>query len=215
MNKYCSPEISVNPIETSSILVASGARQSASKVMSSPSPTVKKEQNQVRRDAPNIVRKVTYTLSGDKIIINIPLKDGVKSVTEMAVVSPDGDKCIVYDSYIYTQKQFGKNGTDINYYVEKIQQALDARLQNSNISTTDIVLKVAERHISNHGRIIDGDLAMIISAVTKVTGQEINTDLEWAGMDIVLRNFKDKVFFTEYRPTPFGLDTKLIPASEF
>jgi hypothetical protein len=107
-------------------------------------------------------------------------------------------------------KQFAQNATDIPYYVEKMQQALD--FKNQNLSTRDIILKVASMHISNHGRIIDGDLSMIISAVSTVTEQNLDTDLEWSGMDIVLKNYRDKVYFTRYA---FGLEPTLIPASEY
>ena len=88
-------------------------------------------------------------------------------------------------------KQFAQNATDIPYYVDKMQQALD--FKNQNLSTRDIILKVASMHISNHGRIIDGDLAMIISAVSKVTEQNLDTDLVWSGMDAVLKIYRDKV----------------------
>lgn len=71
---------------------------------------------------------------------------------------------------------------------------------------------MASKHISTHGRIIDNDLSMIISAVAKLTEQKLDTDLVWSGMDIVLKNYKDKVFFTRYA---FGMEPTLIPASEY
>ena len=109
-----------------------------------------------------------------------------------------------------TMQQFAQNATDIAYYVEKMQQALD--FKNQNLSTRDIILKVASKHISNHGRIIDGDLSMIISAASKVTELPLDTDLEWSGMDIVMKNYRDKVFFTRYA---FGMEPTLVPALEY
>lgn len=44
-------------------------------------------------------------------------------------------------------KQFAQNATDIPYYIDKMQQALD--FKNQNLSTMDIILKVVLKHISN------------------------------------------------------------------
>jgi len=197
---YTNPEVSIINIETSSIIASSGS------VQSTVTPA-KPAEPKVKRSVPS---KITYNVVGDSIFITIPSETGAKKIQKKAVVVPGGDKCIVYNSYIYTMKQFAQNATDIAYYVEKMQQALD--FKNQNLSTRDIILKVASMHISNHGRIIDGDLSMIISAVSTVTEQNLDTDLEWSGMDIVLKNYRDKVFFTRYA---FGLEPTLIPASEY
>ena len=154
--------------------------------------------------------KITYSIVGDSIFISIPSTKGIRKIREKAVLVPDGSKCILYNGYIYMMKQFAQNATDIPYYVEKMQQALDFKSQN--LSTRDIILKVASKHISNHNRIIDGDLSMIISAVSIVTEQNLDTDLEWSGMDIVLKNYSDKVFFTRYA---LGMEPALISASEY
>lgn len=197
---YKKPEVNCIDIETSSIIAASGSSQSSSQPIKLAEPKVK----------PSVPTKITYNVVGDSVFITIPSATGVKKIQEKAVVVPGGDKCIVYNSYIYIMKQFAQNATDIAYYVEKMQQALD--FKNQNLSTRDIILKVASKHISNHGRIIDGDLSMIISAVSKVTEQPLDTDLEWSGMDVVLKNYRDKVFFTRYA---FGMEPTLIPASEY
>lgn len=197
---YKKPEVNCIDIETSSIIAASGSSQSSSQPIKLAEPKVK----------PSVPTKITYNVVGDSVFITIPSATGVKKIQEKAVVVPGGDKCIVYNSYIYIMKQFAQNATDIAYYVEKMQQALD--FKNQNLSTRDIILKVASKHISNHGRIIDGDLAMIISAVSKVTEQNLDTDLVWSGMDAVLKNYRDKVFFTRYA---MGMEPTLIPASEY
>ena len=158
----------------------------------------------------SVQTKITYNVVGENINIYIPTANGGRKIQEKAVIVPGGDRCIIYDSYIYSMKQFVQNATDIQYYVEKMQQALDYK--NRNLSTRDIILKVASKHISEHNRIIDGDLSMIISAVSKITEQDLNTNMEWAGMDIVLEKYKEKVFFTRFVP---GKDPTLIPASEF
>lgn len=197
---YKNPEVNTINIETSSIIATSSSVQSPVTPAKPTEPKVK----------PSVPTKITYNVVGDNVFISIPSATGVKKIQEKAVVLPDGDRCIVYNSYVYTMKQFAQNATDIAYYVKKMQQALD--FKNQNLSTRDIILKVASKHISNHGRIIDGDLSMIISAVSKVTEQPLDTDLEWSGMDIVLKNYRDKVFFTRYA---FGMEPTLIPASEY
>lgn len=197
---YKNPEVNIINIETSSIIATSGSVQNTATPATPAEPKVK----------PSIPTKITYNVVGDSVFITIPSVTGVKKIQEKAVVVPGGDRCIVYNSYVYTMKQFAQNATDIAYYIEKMQQALD--FKNQNLSTRDIILKVASKHISNHGRIIDGDLSMIISAVSKVTEQPLDTDLEWSGMDIILKNYRDKVFFTRYT---FGMEPTLIPASEY
>lgn len=197
---YKKPEVNIINIETSSIIAASGSVQSTATQSKLEKPKAKA----------SVPTKITYNIVGDTIFITLPSATGVRKIQEKAVVVPGGDKCILYNSYIYTMKQFAQNATDIPYYVEKMQQALD--FKNQNLSTEDIILKVASKHISNHGRIIDGDLSMIISAVSTVTEQNLDKDLEWSGMDIVLKNYKDKVFFTRYA---FGMEPTLIPASEY
>ena len=197
---YKNPEINIINIETASIIATSGKVQS-------PGPTTKPVEPKVK---PNVPTKITYNLVGDNILISIPSAVRIRKIQEKAVVVPGGDRCIVYNCYIYTMKQFAQNATDIPYYVDKMQQALD--FKNQNLSTRDIILKVASMHISNHGRIIDGDLAMIISAVSKVTEQNLDTDLVWSGMDAVLKIYRDKVFFTRYA---MGMEPTLIPASEY
>lgn len=197
---YKNPEINIINIETASIIATGGKVQS-------PGPTTKPVEPKVK---PNVPTKITYNLVGDNIFISIPSAVGIRKIQEKAVVVPGGDRCIVYNCYIYTMKQFAQNATDIPYYVDKMQQALD--FKNQNLSTRDIILKVASMHISNHGRIIDGDLAMIISAVSKVTEQNLDTDLVWSGMDAVLKIYRDKVFFTRYA---MGMEPTLIPASEY
>lgn len=197
---YKNPEINIINIETASIIATGGKVQS-------PGPTTKPVEPKVK---PNVSTKITYNLVGDNIFISIPSAVGIRKIQEKAVVVPGGDRCIVYNCYIYTMKQFAQNATDIPYYVDKMQQALD--FKNQNLSTRDIILKVASMHISNHGRIIDGDLAMIISAVSKVTEQNLDTDLVWSGMDAVLKIYRDKVFFTRYA---MGMEPTLIPASEY
>lgn len=197
---YKKPEVNIINIEPSSLIAASCSVQSTTTQTKAEKP----------KEKPSAPQKITYNIVGDSIFITIPSATGVRKIQEKVVVVPGGDKCILYNSYIYTMKQFAQNATDIPYYVEKMQQALD--FKNHNLSTMDIILKVASMHISKHGRIIDGYLSMIISAISTVTEQNLDTDLEWSGMDIVLKNYRDKVFFTRYA---FGLEPTLIPASEY
>ncbi|GEM_PF-6373889 len=173
---YKNVEINIIDIDTSSIIATS------SSVQNTATPAKPEEQ----KAKPSVSTKITYDIVGDSVFITIPTATGNRKILEKAVVVPGGDKCIVYNSYIYTLKQFVQNATDIPYYVEKMQQAMD--FKNQNLSTRDIILKMVSKHISNHNRIIDSDLSMIISAVSKVTEQTLDTELEWSGMDIVLKN---------------------------
>ena len=197
---YRNPEVKVINIVTSSIMASSGSVQNTAAPAKPTEPKVK----------PSVPAKITYSIVGDNVLITIPSATGARKIQEQAVVVPGGDKCIVYDSYLYTMKQFAQNATDIPYYIDKMQQALD--FKNQNLSTMDIILKVVLKHISKHGRIIDGDLSMIISAVSKVADLNLDTDLEWSVMNIVLNNYRDKVFFTRYA---LGMEPTLIPASEY
>ncbi len=200
MKTYNNPEFNITDIKTNSIIAASSSRQS-------PSTIVKNTESNLK---PSSQTKITYDIVGEDINIYIPMETGVRRIQEKAVIVPGGDKCIVYNGYIYTMKQFAQNATDIPYYIDKMQQALN--FKNKNVTAIDIILKMASNHISFHGRIIDGDLSMIISAIAKVTGQNLDTDLEWSGMDVVLKNYRDKVFFTRY---VFGTEPTLIPATEY
>lgn len=197
---YKNPEIDIVDTELSSIIAASNSMQSLTTAATPVEPKAK----------PSASTNITYNMVGENIYITIPSENGTRKIQEKTVIVPDGDRCIVYNSYIYTMKQFSQNATDVPYYIEKMQQALD--LKNQNLSTRDIILKIASNHILNHGRIIDGDLSMIISAVSKVTEQKLNSDLEWSGMDIVFEKYGDKVFFTQYA---FGREPVLVPASEY
>lgn len=196
---YKNPEAYIIDIETS-FIIATSSREHNHTTAKPVEPIAK----------PSVPTKITYNIVGENIFITIPSATGSIKIQEKAIAVPDGGKCILYDIYIYTMKQFAQSATDIPYYIEKMQQALD--FKNQNLSTTDIILKVASNHISNHRRIIDGDLSMIISAVSKVTQQNLDTDLELSGMNTVLKNYRDKVFFTRYA---IGKEPTLIPASEY
>lgn len=211
---YNKPNAKIIDVECLSILASSGSETKVKQV-SQPATPNKPITSEIKKPAPSVkAAKVTYNIIGEQIHINIPLPTGTKNCVEKVVVDPDGDKCIIYDCYFFTMKQFAQNATDIPYYIEKIQQALNYK--NQNLSSRDIVLKVAENHITNHGRIIDGDLSMIISAVAKVTGDKLDTDFEWSGLDAVLRNYESKVFFTKFTFTPVGpSNPTLITASQF
>lgn len=211
---YNKPNAKIIDVECSSIL-ASSASETKEKKVAQPTAPTKSATSEVKKQIPSVkAAKVTYNIVGEQIHINIPLPAGAKNCVEKVVVDPEGDKCIIYDCYFFTMKQFAQNATDIPYYIEKIQQALNYKMQN--LSSRDIVLKVAENHIVNHGRIIDGDLSMIISAVAKVTGDKLDTDFEWSGLDVVLKSHESKVFFTKFTFTPFGpSNPTLITATEF
>lgn len=134
---YRNPEVKVINIVTSSIMASSGSVQNTAAPAKPTEPKVK----------PSVPAKITYNIVGDNVLITIPSATGAGKIQEQAVVVPGGDKCIVYDSYLYTMKQFAQNATDIPYYIDKMQQALD--FKNQNLSTMDIILKVVLKHISN------------------------------------------------------------------
>lgn len=72
------------------------------------------------------MEQVSYKfISNEKVQICIPLEGRLKLIDAETVVSPDGDRCVVYDNYVVSLKQMWQNATDIDFYLEKIQQAYD------------------------------------------------------------------------------------------
>ena len=45
--------------------------------------------------------KITYKIIGENILISIPFATGNREILEKTVVVPDGDRCILYKSYLY------------------------------------------------------------------------------------------------------------------
>lgn len=208
--KYYSPRVKVFNIETSPILSVSNSKEDNNKHTTNTS-----ENKKIETKANHVVSsKITYSFIRNYINISIPLATGTKNIQEKTVIDPEGDRLIIYDSYIFTMKQFSKNATDIPYYIDKMQQAL--YYKNQNFSTEQIIIELVSKHISNNGRIIDGDLSMIISAVSRVTDHKLDTNFEWSCLDTILkRGFEDKLLFTIYNQTPLGMEPKLVTASQY
>lgn len=110
-----------------------------------------------------------------------------------------------------------KNVTDIDYFVGKIDRAVNLLNEGKSL---DVVLNTLIReHINQHGRIIDTDLMMmtnvlelvIIAAHGKVNSETLR--LQSAG--IAMNQYEDKFFITVYHRTPFGIQPDLISANEF
>ena len=89
---YKNPESNIINIETASIIATSGKVQS-------PGPTTKPVEP---KGQPNVPTKIPYNLVGDNIFISIPSAVWIRKIQEKAVVVPGGDRCIVYNCYIYT-----------------------------------------------------------------------------------------------------------------
>ena len=67
---------------------------------------------------------------------------------------------------------------------------------------------MVQEHINQHGRIIDNDLMMIVSALRRtIEAIEGNADVKQlilSALEIVLNNYTDNAFVTVYNQTPFG-----------
>lgn len=66
------------------------------------------------------MEQVSYKfVSNDKVQFCIPLEGRLKLIDAEAIVSPDGDRCVVYDNYVVSLQQMWQNATDIDFYLEK------------------------------------------------------------------------------------------------
>lgn len=95
------------------------------------------------------MEQVSYKfISNEKVQICIPLEGRLKLIDAETVVSPDGDRCVVYDNYVVSLKQMWQNATDIDFYLEKIQQAYDCLTDGlSKIDTLKKITTVPFRNL--------------------------------------------------------------------
>lgn len=71
------------------------------------------------------MEQVSYKfISNEKVQICIPLEGRLKLIDAETVVSPDGDRCVVYDNYVVSLKQMWQNATDIDFYLEKFSKLM-------------------------------------------------------------------------------------------
>ena len=55
------------------------------------------------------MEQVSYKfVSNDKVQFCIPLEGRLKLIDAEAMVSPDGDRCVVYDNYVFHCNRCGK-----------------------------------------------------------------------------------------------------------
>ena len=157
-----------------------------------------------------------YTNSG-KLQINIPLDGTFKVIYADTVVSPEGDRCIIYDNYIVSLNQICKNATDIDFYIEKVQQAYDNIV--SGISWMDTIKNMMYSHIEKFGRIIDSDLMMMTSALVNVRhvvcGTALTEDLKLKILIMAKEYFASSLFITIYNKTPLGIQPSIISALDY
>lgn len=165
-----------------------------------------------------VMRKVSYqyTNSG-KLLINIPLNGTSKVLYADTVVSPEGDRCIIYDNYIVSLNQRCQNATDVDFYIEKVQQVYDNMV--SGISWMDTIKNMVCSHIEKYGRIIDTDLMMMTSALVKVRhvvcGTALTESLELEVLIMAKEYFASYLFITIYNRTPMGFQPSIISALDY
>lgn len=164
------------------------------------------------------MEQVSYKfVNNDKVQIYIPLEGCSKLIDAETVDSPDGGRCIVYDNYIVSLKQMWQNATDIDFYLEKIQQAYDSL--TNGLSQMDVIKKMISIHVAKFGRVIDSDLMMIASAVAKVqyaiAGSYQIENVVSDALSVARKFFLGDLFITIYRRTHVGIQTSIVPASEY
>lgn len=160
---------------------------------------------------------VNYRINGDLLPINIQMGKGNYQILAKTIVDPDGDRCVIYDCYCVTLNTIHPNATDIEYYVNKIRKIVD--LYEQGVSKEGILKKMTQEHINQHGRIIDNDLMMIVSAlkctIEAIEGECDDKALILSALNIVLNNFIDNAFVTVYNQTPFGIQPQLVPMKKY
>ncbi len=161
--------------------------------------------------------KVNYKIEGNLLPIEIQTSKGVFQILAKTVVVPDGDRCVVYDCYCVSLNTLKPNATDIEYYIGKIKKIADLFEQDN--APQEILKKMVQDHINQHGRIIDNDLMMIVSALRRsLEAFVVECDrqkLILSALDIVLNNYADKTFITVYNQTPYGTQPHLVLMNKF
>lgn len=144
--------------------------------------------------------QITYKLVGNaKLRICIPLVSGTKIIFVDTIISPDGDKCVIYDNYIVSLKQMYQNATAIDFYINKMQMAYSNVIQCK--SHSDTIKAMINSHVVQFGRIIDSDLMMMASAFARVLeakdgSYQIHKIIS-ESLDIAKAHFLDKLFITK------------------
>lgn len=160
---------------------------------------------------------VTYKIDGNLLPIDIKTSKGDYQILTKTVVVPDGGRCVLYDCYCVSLNSVQANATDIEYYISKIRTTAD--LYEQGLSSKEILKKMAQEHINQHGRIIDNDLMMIVSALRRtleaIEGQCDGEQLILSALEVVLNNYIDKAFVTVYSQTPYGPQPQLVPMNQF
>lgn len=162
---------------------------------------------------------VNYNIEDNKLHIIIQTTNGNFQILADTIVDPEGDRCVIYDCYCISLKSVRKSATDINYYVDKIKRFLDYYEEIGGSFLKIIMFKMIQDHIGQHGRIIDNDLMMIVSAMAQTIkviegGCDFKTIIDSA-IIIALNQFVDKTFITIYDQTIYGVQPRLIPLKEY
>lgn len=160
---------------------------------------------------------VRYKIDGDLLPIDINTSKGDYQILAKTVVVSDGGRCVLYDCYCISLNSVQPNATDIEYYINKIRTTVD--LYEQGLPSKEILKKMAQEHINQHGRIIDNDLMMIVSALRRtleaIEGQCDGEQLILSALEVVLNNYIDKAFVTVYSQTPYGPQSQLVPMNQF
>lgn len=156
---------------------------------------------------------VNYQINGDSLHISIHAKSGRYLIPAKTIVDPTGDKCVIYDCYCVSLNRVQPSATDIEYYVEKVRQIVNFYEQELTIE--EILNNMIQLHINKHGRIIDNDLMMIVSALGRtieaIEGTCDGKNLILSALEIVLNKYIDNVFVTIYDQISYDSQPSLIP----
>ena len=156
---------------------------------------------------------VNYKIEGDLLPINIQMTKGFFQILAKTIVDPDGDRCLIYDCYSVSLNTIHPNATDIEYYMNKIRRIVE--LYEQGFSANEILKRMVQEHINQHGRIIDNDLMMIVSALNRIIeaieGKCDDKKLILSALDIVLNNYIGDSYVTIYNQTPYGVQPQLVP----
>lgn len=160
---------------------------------------------------------VNYKIEGNLLPINIQTSKGNYQIMAKSIVAPDGARCVIYDCFSVTLNTIQPSATDIDYYVGKIRNI--ANLYEQNLPRKEILKRMTQEHINQHGRIIDNDLMIIVSAlgriINAIEGECDSSELILSALEIVLNNFIDNAFVTVYKQTPYGLQPQLMPMKDY
>lgn len=162
--------------------------------------------------------QISYSYIGckNKLEINIPFSSGEKIIIADVIVDIDGDRCIAYTSYSLFLKRLIAFGVDTDFYIGKMQKAYEKIERGESIYNT--MKYMITDHVNQFGRVIDTDLFLMASALSRVMKAKIGTcsyESFQEALNIAKEQFLDKLFITTYQMVGESFtNPSIVPASE-